>query len=110
MKKLKFRNIKTVIDGIKFASKKESKRYLDLELMQKDGLISELQLQEKFLLIPKQEGERACHYVCDFSYIENGIRIIEDVKSVATKKLPGYILKRKMMLFFHGIKIREVVR
>lgn len=68
------------------------------------GQIRGLKWQVRFELIPKQSGERACHYVADFVYEENGVRVVEDCKGMRT---PLYVVKRKLMLFVHGIKIRE---
>ena len=102
----KFGNVKTVVDGITFDSKLEAKRYQELMLMQKAGLISELVLQEAFIVIPKQQGERATIYKADFSYRdENGQKIVEDSKGMRTA---DYVIKRKLMLFVHHIKISEV--
>lgn len=88
----------------KHASTRESKRSQELVLMQHYGLISELEEQVKFELIPKQEGERALIYTADFRYKENGKTIVEDSKGFQTQQ---YIIRRKLMLFIHGIKIRE---
>lgn len=101
----KYKAKKTVVDGITFDSKKESERYCELKLMEKAGLISDLELQPKFLLIPKQKGERAVYYIGDFLYQENGKTVVEDVKGFRTK---DYIIKRKLMLWVHGIEIKEV--
>lgn len=92
------------------ASKKEHARKLELELFQKCGAIRNLEFQKRWLLIPKQDGERAVYYLSDASYVdcETGLLVVEDTKSVFTKKNPVYVLKRKMMLHFHGIRIREV--
>jgi hypothetical protein len=88
-----------------FASKREEKRAGDLRLMEKLGLISDLKFQVKYELIPKQEGERAVTYTCDASYVENGQLVIEDSKGVRTQQ---YVIRRKLMLWVHGIRIREV--
>ena len=102
----KYKNKKVVIDNIEFDSQREALRYLDLKVLQKANLISDLQLQVKFELIPKQDGEKACHYVADFVYKdENGQTVVEDTKGMRTK---DYIIKRKLMLFRHGIKIKEI--
>lgn len=99
---------KTIVDGITFDSKKESNRYVELKLLEKQHLISELNTQTKFNLIPKQDGERAVNYYADFTYIDNGVLIVEDVKSAATRKRQDYIIKRKLMLYVHNIKIKEI--
>jgi len=104
-KKAKYRNKKTEVNGVTFDSAGEAKRYQELLLMEKAGIISDLQRQVKFVLTPKQEGERESSYLADFVYLENGERVVEDYKGMKTD---AYILKRKFMLFFHGIRIREI--
>lgn len=104
---------KTVFQGITFDSQKEAQRYAELRLLERGKVISDLQLQVKFDLIPVQKDadgkviERAVTYVADFTYTDKrtGEFIVEDTKGMKTKE---YILKRKMMLYFHGIRIREV--
>lgn len=101
----KYGNIKTVTsDGIRHDSVKEANRWCELNLMLRAGLIRDLQRQVKFELLPKQEGERAVYYIADFVYMENGAKVVEDVKGCRTEV---YKLKKKMMLYFHGIRIRE---
>lgn len=101
----KYGNIKTVTsDGIKHDSIKEANRWCDLLLLQRAGVIQDLQRQVKFELIPKQEGERPVYYIADFVYIENGKRVVEDVKGHRTDV---YKLKKKLMLYIHGIRIKE---
>lgn len=89
----KYSAIKTIADGIEFASKKEAKRYLDLKVLLRAGQISDLELQPKFPLVVS--GKKVCTYVADFAYTENRKRIVEDVKGVKT---PVYRLKRKLLL------------
>lgn len=104
----KYGNIKTrTSDGILHDSIKEANRWCELKLLEKAGAIQDLQRQVKFELIPKQDGERAVSYIADFVYTENGEKVVEDTKSPATRT-KEYILKRKMMLYFHGIRIREI--
>ena len=107
----KYGSIKTVTsDGIKHDSRKEANRWCELKLLERAGKITDLQRQVKFELIPKQDGERACTYVADFVYhdVDANKMVVEDVKSEATKKKESYIIKRKLMLYIHGIKIREI--
>lgn len=106
----KYHSRKITKDGITYDSVKEYRRFCELSLLQKAGKVTDLQRQVKFELIPSQriDGkvvERPCHYVADFVYTQDGERVVEDTKGFRTK---DYILKRKMMLFFHGIKINEV--
>lgn len=106
----KYGNRKVIHDGIEFDSTKEANRYCELKLMQRAGLISDLQLQVSFKLIPSQyiDGkvvERPVSYIADFVYKQNGQTVVEDTKGMKTK---DYIIKRKLMLYIHGIRIREV--
>lgn len=103
----KYRNRKTEIDGIVFDSKREAQRYAELQLLQRAGKIRDLSMQVEFELIPKQDGERACKYKADFVYhmADTGKMMVEDVKGKRTRE---YIIKRKLMLWRHGIKIVEV--
>ncbi len=126
MKKSKYGSRKIVRNGIKYDSLKEYRRYCELLLIEKSGAITDLQRQVPFELIPAQyetyerygkkgqrlkDGKRCIEksvvYCADFTYKENGKLVVEDTKSEATKT-KDYILKRKMMLYFHGIRIREV--
>ena len=105
----KYGNIHTqTADGIVHDSRKEARRWCELKLLEKAGKITDLDRQVKFELIPKQDGERACCYVADFVYTEDGKKVVEDVKSEATRKKESYIIKRKLMLYIHGIRIREI--
>lgn len=108
----KYRNQKVSVGDLSFDSKKELNRYLELSLLQKAGEISGLRFQVKFVLIPAQRDaetgkviERECAYLADFVYQKGDETVVEDTKGFRTK---DYILKRKMMLWFHGIRIREV--
>lgn len=109
-KKSKYYAEKTEVDGIKFDSAKESKRYANLKLLERAGVIENLKLQPRFLL---QEGftynghkERKIEYVADFQYERNGQTIVEDVKGMKTEV---YKLKRKLFLYkYRDIVFREV--
>lgn len=107
----KYRSKKTVVDGQKFDSKKEANRYQELLLLEKAGVIKNLSRQVKFVLIPSQRDEngklieRECSYKADFTYEEGIKTVVEDVKGYRTKE---YIIKRKLMLYQFGIRIREV--
>jgi len=103
-KRLKYRNIPITVNGIKFDSKAEYKRFVELELLQKAGKISNLQMQKDFELQPSfqdNQGEkrRSIKYIADFVYKENGAIIVEDLKSKITAKDSTYIIKKKMLLW-----------
>ena len=105
-------------EGI-FDSKKELKRWQQLKAMEAEGVISDLKRQFPFELIPRQpllhqkkdSGKRAVNYehavkyVADFVYRQDGEIIVEDTKGYKT---PDYLIKRKLMLWIHGIQIKEV--
>ena len=125
----KYGNKKSVLDDIDFDSLKEARRYKELVLLLKNGTISDLELQKPYELIPAQyklvktgdvykkgvkKGqpkmkavcvERSVNYCADFVYKENGKTVVEDAKGVRTKE---YMIKRKLMLFVHGIRIKEI--
>lgn len=120
----KYHNKKITVGGMTFDSRKEYRRYNELVLLQKAGAISDLETQKEFVLIPAQyetyerygkkgqrltDGkrciERSCVYKADFVYKENGETVVEDTKGVKTK---DYIVKRKLMLYIHNIRIKEV--
>lgn len=109
MGRSKYHNRKLTVDGQTFDSGKEYRRFRELCLLERAGQIAGLQRQVKFELIPAQriDGkvvERACSYVADFVYTENGQQVVEDAKGMRTQE---YRLKRKLMLYIHGIRIRE---
>lgn len=112
----KYKNRKVSIDNLVFDSLKEANRYKELCLLVKAGKIENLACQVPYVLIPAQYGEvdgkrkcleRAVKYVADFVYRdkESGQWIVEDAKGMRTKE---YILKRKLMLSVHNIRVQEV--
>ena len=124
--KRKYYNVKTrALDGTVFDSHKEARRWDELLLLQRAGKITELRRQVKYELIPAQyetyerygkkgqrlkDGvrllEKSVCYVADFVYTitETGENVVEDSKGVRTK---DYIIKRKLLLAVHGIRIKE---
>ena len=102
---MKYGNTKVTVDGHTFDSKREYNRYCELKLMERAGLIKDLELQKKYELIPKQGKGRAVNYFADFVYTENGKTVVEDTKGFKTKE---YIIKRKLMRYIHGIEIKEL--
>ena len=120
----KYHNSAVIVDGVSFQSRKEARRWRELKLMESAGMIHGLTRQKKFVLIPAQREpdtvgkrggkhkgkliEREVAYYADYSYYDKeGNEIVEDVKSPATRT-KDYILKRKMMMYVHGIRIREI--
>lgn len=122
----KYKSKKVTVNGITFDSQKEANRYRELVLLERAGRIQELKRQVKFVLIPAQREfcneiytkgrkkgcfkpgkllEKELSYVADFVYTENGKQVVEDVKGYKT---PEYRIKRKLLLWVHGIRIKEV--
>jgi hypothetical protein len=109
---MKYHNKKIIRNGEKWDSIKEYQRWVELCILEQGSLISELRRQVKFVLIPSQriDGkvvERECAYYADFVYKDNetGETVVEDSKGMRTK---DYVIKRKLMLYIHGIRIMEV--
>lgn len=98
----KYRAKKCVIDGIKFDSQKEGRRYTALKLLEKSGAIKDLELQPKYDLIVN--GSKVGFYKADFRYVENDRLVVEDVKGMKT---PMYNLKKKMIKAIYNIDIFE---
>lgn len=101
------------IDGRRFDSKAEGRRYLLLRDMERRGEITSLECQVSFELIPAQEigGRKGkpVRYVADFRYTRrDGRQVVEDVKSGPTKTRE-FIIKRKLMAMVHGIEVVEVM-
>lgn len=113
---------KVEVDGIVFDSKREANRWRELQLLQRAGEISQLERQRRFLVLPTQREpdtigarggihkgrtiEHAVYYVADFVYKDKaGEIVVEDTKGMRTK---DYVIKRKLMLYMHGIRVREV--
>ena len=123
----KYNNKKVIVDGMTFDSLKESRRYEELKLAEAAGAIGSLERQVRFELIPAQREpdtrgakggvkkgkllERQVVYIADFVYIDlsTGEKIVEDVKGMKQgTAYEVFKLKRKLMLWVHGIRIREI--
>lgn len=108
----KYKNKKIVIDGIKFDSQKEGKRYLQLKLLKRAGEIKDLELQKEFILQPSfkknNKSYRKITYKADFCYFDNrkGKYIVEDVKGFKTEV---YRLKKKVFEYkYEDYEIKEI--
>lgn len=121
----KYNNHKITVDGEIFDSEREYRRYLELQLLEKSGVIRDLHRQVTFDLIPEAREpdrygprgglhrgkviERGVSYIADFTYyaaLPSGEEefVVEDCKGMRTD---DYKIKRKLMLFIHKIRIRE---
>lgn len=103
-----------------YDSEKEARRAWELDMQQRAGMITDLKKQVKFVLIPAQREpgeigprggfhpgkllEHECSYIADFTYKRDGKTVVEDCKGVRTA---DYIIKRKLMLYIHGVRIYE---
>lgn len=121
-------NKKVTLDGIEFDSKREAYRYAELKMLEKAGKIRDLRLQVPFELIPVQREpditgprggvtkgkciERSLTYVADFVYVNDvGDTVVEDSKGYRDTDAAMYkvfVIKRKLMLWVHGIRVKEV--
>ena len=90
----KYGAIRTEVDGQWFDSKAEAKRYQELKIMVRAGIVKNLQVHERFAIIVG--GKTVGQYEADFTYYENGKQVVEDVKGVKTDV---YKLKKKLLLF-----------
>lgn len=121
----KYNNKTFEAEGYKWDSKKEYQRWLVLKEAEAQGLITDLQRQVKFVLIPAVTEDYVVHlktkdkiktrtlqlaiyYTCDFTYYKDGEYIVSDVKA-SPKMLPKeYVLKKKILFALKGILIKEV--
>lgn len=125
MARSKYGSRKVVRDGMTFDSVKEYNRWCELKLLERAGKIRNLKRQDKFVLIPAQHEddtvgarggvkrgkrlEREISYVADFTYTQNGDTVVEDVKGYkGGSAYAVFVIKRKLMLYIHGIRIKEV--
>lgn len=116
----KYHSQKITVDGETFDSRKEFRRWQELRLLERAGAISQLERQVSFELIPAirepptigprggvKQGriiEKPVNYVADFVYCKDGQKVVEDSKGFRTA---DYIIKRKLMLYIHGIRLLE---
>ena len=124
MSKYHSTKVKTA-EGLVFDSKKEYKRFCELQVLEAAGIIKDLHRQYKFVLIPAQREpdtigkrggnikgkliERELSYIADFVYMQDGKVIVEDVKGYkGGGAYSVFKIKKKLMLYFHGIKVVEV--
>lgn len=95
-------------NGQRFDSRKEYRRWCELKTLERAGVISDLERQVKYTLVPAQrdcgKAIRAVCYIADFRYTQNGSEVVEDCKGYRTEV---YKLKKKLMLWVHGVSIRE---
>lgn len=100
----KYGNTPVEIDGIRFASKAEGRRYSELRLLEKAGEIRGLQLQPQFQMII--EGIEICKYKADFAYWRGEERIVEDVKGAIPRDFR--IISKLFRVLFPGQKLEIV--
>lgn len=100
MKRNKYKNVPTIVDGFTFASKKEAKRYKELKILKLRGEVIDFKLQKSYKLAGRYR------YVCDFFVKwKNGVECVEDVKGYKT---PVYKLKKAWMKDKYNIDIVEI--
>jgi len=97
----KYGNKKTTVDGLLFDSKLEAKRWQELKILERAGIITALQRQVTYRL--EVNGQLICKYIADFEYSENGVLKTEDAKGMI---LPEFRLKAKLFKALFG---REII-
>ena len=104
----KFHNVPTEVDGIRFASKAEARRYSQLKLLERAGEISSLELQKRYSLTAS-DGAKVGTYVADFDYLDarSAAPVTEDVKGVLT---PTFKLKAKLFKAQYGREIKLITK
>lgn len=112
----KIPHVKVKVGDEEFDSIGEHDRYIELLLMQKAGIISDLECHPSYEVLPKQETPagkqnfRNVIYTPDFRYKRDGKEIVEEVKSVFSRKEKDYVLRRKMLYYTKGIYVEEIIR
>lgn len=100
----KYGNQPVFVDGHRFASQREARRYGELKVLERAGAIRGLELHPSFPI--QINGHHICTYYADFAYTDSGgNRIVEDAKGVPTKV---YRLKKRLVRAVHGIEVVEV--
>ena len=108
-KKNKYNARKVTVGDITYDSELEYNRHCELILLEKSGIIKNLQYHKRFILIEKNENGREIAYEADFVYEKDGKTIVEDTKSEPTKTRL-YALKKRLMLEKYGLKITEYIK
>lgn len=103
LRRSKFHNVPTYVDNYLFDSKLEARRYGELKLLKLAGQIQDLEFHRRWPL--HVNGQKIGEYESDFSYLENGTLVVEDVKGKAT---PLYLWKKKHLFAQYGISIVEI--
>jgi len=98
----KYRNVPTVVDGIRFASKKEARQDAKLLLRQQHGQIRELRRQVPYPFVIN--GIEVAEYIADWTYWEGDAHIVHDAKG---RRTDVYKLKKRLLLALYGVEIRE---
>lgn len=111
-KQPKYRNRKVTVDGVTWDSEGERARYGELCQLQAAGHITDLKRSVDFVLAPAchlgdARKKPAIRYRADFTYMENGVLVVEDFKSEITRLNRVYRIKKHLMMTVHGILIRE---
>jgi hypothetical protein len=111
----KYKNIKVIYDGKHFDSKKEARRYGELQLLEYAAEIRDLVTHPRFLLLDGFSDNfggyhRPINCTWDFAYKRGRRSVVEDVKSPITRKEPAYVIRKKLFIHkYPDIEFREVV-
>lgn len=117
LKRSKYGNAKTILDGVMHSSKKQGMRWVLLRQWEREGKIRNLRREVPYRL--EVNGKLICKYVADHVYetvdhdfcgvnVTMTETVVEDVKSPITRKNRAYRIKVKLMAAIHGITVKEV--
>ncbi len=117
VKPRKYRNKPVVVDGVRIDSRREARRWTELQIMERAGMIRDLQPQVTYILAPsvKIAGEGrarpAMRYTADFRYVDakTGDVVVEDVKNPTTAKAADWRMRQHLMMSVHGISVRVIL-
>jgi hypothetical protein len=109
-KRSKYGAVAQTVDGQRFASGAEAKRYAEMKILEKRGDIAALELHPVYQIVidgapVKMRNGHIAKYTADFRYLENGVRVVEEVKGYVVRDYP---LRRALVEHIYHVQIREV--
>ena len=102
----RFFNEPITVDGVRFASKAEARRYQELKILLQAGRIADLTLHPQWPL--RVNDVYVGQYSADFQYREEGRTVVEDVKPLGGPVSRDYPLRVKLLKALYGIEVVEI--
>jgi len=107
----RYRNEPVIVDGVRYASKKQYTRWCQLQMLEKAGKVSNLRREVPFVIAPavtiNGRNKPPLRYYADAVYVENGREVVEDTKSPVTRKDSLYRAKIHLLKAVLGIDVFE---